>query len=220
LELSPGIRGEFKTTWEELEKRSIDGADPGPRFAMDFARATLEAMTKVRSALSAPEQTITSLDITHAPDTPIPASTADKELVRMTAVALRRLGNPASLGQCGLIERLPCTLAAAYKATNAGQPPGRGMTPLDKVQLVRASVISAIEKFSMSGAQKHGETEALQYLILHDEYVLNRPIRAIITRYSISESALHRHRREGISALATELAAQEAMLARHTEAAV
>lgn len=220
LELSPGIRGEFKTTWEELEKRSVDGADPGPRFAMDFARATLEAMTKVRSALSAPEQTITSVDITHAPASPVPPSTADKELVRMTATALRRLGKPASLARCGLLERLPHTLAAAWDAVQTEQAPGEGMTPLDQVQMLRASLIAAIEKLSSGESHGRGEPEALQYLILNEEYVLHRPVKAIVTRHSIGEGVFYRNRREGIRALSAELAAHEAILARRTEAVV
>jgi hypothetical protein len=221
LELSPEICQEFRTAWHEVSNRSIQGANPGPRFAMDFARSTLEMVPRVRLALSAAEKGTTSaVDKASAEVTPAPASTADKELVRMTATALRRLGKPASLARCGLLERLPHTLAAAWDAVQTEQAPGEGMTPLDQVQMLRASLIAAIEKLSSGESHGRGEPEALQYLILNEEYVLHRPVKAIVTRHSIGEGVFYRNRREGIRALSAELAAHEAILARRTEAVV
>jgi len=223
MELSPEISSQIASAWGELSLKSLEAGEPEHGFAMVFARATYEALKNLQTALTAPEGGLTSVvDVPRAGAAPAPAprSHDDKELVSMTEAALRRLRNPASLGQCSLMERLPFTLAAEFEARHTGQATKIAMTPLDKVQLLRASLVSAMEKLSVVGGQGRGEPEALQYLILHDEYVLNRPVKAILTRYSISESGLHRHRREAISALANELASRENALARPTESVV
>jgi len=60
---------------------------------------------------------------------------------------------------------------------------------------------------------RRGAPRDLQFNILHDEYLLEKPNVQIMTRYSLSESTFHRKRREAIEVLARELKHQEDLLA-------
>jgi hypothetical protein len=51
--------------------------------------------------------------------------------------------------------------------------------------------------------------ELLQYAILHEEYVRGRPNNQIMVRHNIAERTLYRYRRQGIQALAADLATRE-----------
>jgi hypothetical protein len=149
------------------------------------------------------------------PSDPIEAAertTESQTLLHLTEQALRHLGNPAGLASSGLIERLPVTLAAASPQKLNGEP----ATPLESAQRLRLVMDTALSKLLRLGASDSatGHPEALQYQILNEHYVGGRPASYSMTRHSISESTFHRYRREAIRAIATDLAAQEAMLAR------
>ena len=141
------------------------------------------------------------------------AGPEEQDLILLTAHALRNLGNPAALAQSGLIARLPRTIRAARAAT-ADAAAAASMTPLDQAKLLSVAIIAVVEKFNLTAGQAGGGTEAEQYVILHEKYVQKKRISAILTRHNISESAFHRWRREGIRALAADLAAQEENLSK------
>jgi hypothetical protein len=138
------------------------------------------------------------------------AEVSREHFVRLTEEALRRLNNPAALAECGLIDRLPRTLAAAAALGRDGELPGqaREATPLEQARAVREVLAEAIERLK----PPDGVPEALQFHILREEYLLGRPNKQIMTRHSISEGTFHRNRRRAIAVLAVELARQEEQL--------
>ena len=84
-----------------------------------------------------------------------------------------------------------------------------------EIELVRGTrrrkhIEASLEKMKLAAV---GEPEALQYAILHGEYVLGLPNTAIMARHNVSESSFHRTRRAGVRALAAELQARESLLA-------
>ena len=141
-----------------------------------------------------------------------------EHLIRLTGEALRRLNNPAALARCGLINRLPNTLAAIRAGHGQPQPEARSgeATPLEQAQALREALAAAIERLKPPDTlpTRRGAPVALQYNILREEYLLGVPNRQIMTRHSISESTFHRNRREAITILAGELSKQEDLLAR------
>lgn len=136
-----------------------------------------------------------------------------EHLVRLTEEALRRLNNPSALAQCGLITRLPRTLAAVR--TRQGDTMLVKATPLAQAQALREVLVSAIERLKPpDGGSGFDAPGALQYNILREEYLQGMPNKQIMVRHSISESTFHRNRREAISILARELGEQEARLSQ------
>ena len=133
---------------------------------------------------------------------------------RLVEEALRQLNNPDALSRCELIHRLHGTLAAALsQLSNNGALADPG--PLDQAQALREVLVSAIERLKPPGEHiRAGAPEALQYHILHEEYVLDKFTRYIMTRHSISESNFHRNRRAAISAVARHLETQEELIAQ------
>lgn len=133
-----------------------------------------------------------------------------EDFPRLVQEALRHLNNPSALSNCELPGRLPGTLAP-----NRSQFRGHGgpsePTPLEKAQALREVLIAAIDRLRPSGETIGSVApQALQYHILHEAYVQRKPTSYIMTRYSISESTLHRNRRDAVSAVARHLQAQEA----------
>ena len=126
---------------------------------------------------------------------------------QLVGEALRQLNNPSALSRCELVSRLPATLVS--RSTPVDAVPVR-LTPLEQAQVLRELLVSVIERLRPpSETPRAGEPGALQYHILHEEYVLKRPTRHIMMRHSISESTFHRNRRDAVSALARHLKAQE-----------
>lgn len=137
------------------------------------------------------------------------AEVSREHLVRLTEEALRRLNNPAALAECGLIARLPRTLAAMRALAGDGEP--REATPLEQAKALREVLARAIDQLKPPDrAPALGAPEALQYYILREEYLLGMPNNQIMTRHSISEGTFHRNRRQAIAVLAQELAMEEA----------
>jgi hypothetical protein len=131
-------------------------------------------------------------------------------LEHWTGEALRHLGSPAALSNCGLITAIPKTLAR----TRGDSETLEATTPIEQARLLRLILDAAIERLRLAeGAGSPHDIEALQYVILHEEYVLGRPNNYIMTHHSISETTFFRYRRQAIVALASDLAAQESLLA-------
>jgi len=139
------------------------------------------------------------------------AQASEAHLVRLTEEALRRLNNPAALARCDLLVRLPGTVAAAAETKGMSSP--EALTPLQRAQLLRESLLQAIERLKPAGdAGPLLSPGAVQYEILREEYLLGRPNKQIMTRLNVSESTFHRNRRDAIAILARELANQEPRL--------
>jgi len=220
LELSPEVCAGFKAAWQQLSEQSRGVADGGPRFGMDFFGATVETLDRIPSLLISGGEVKTSVAVAALqaagvePDAAASLDSQQDDLVVMTGAALRRLRNPAALAQSGLIARLPRTLLAMRAETPGSPVNGAAMTRLDQARLLYATMVRAIDKLNVGDGRTSGEPTVEQYLVLHDKYVLNRPIKVILTRYSMAEATFHRHRRNGTSAIAADLAAQEENLAR------
>jgi hypothetical protein len=127
--------------------------------------------------------------------------------------ALRQLDNTSALAQCELVSRLPGTIATVRARSGDGtlaEP-----TPLEQVQALRQAIETSIELMNPGGSNGRSTgPEAIQYHILKQQYVLRKPTRHIMTRYSIAESTYHRYRRDAVSVLASHLEAQEEQLHR------
>jgi hypothetical protein len=156
------------------------------------------------------------------------AELSSEHLVRLTEQALRRLNSPSALAQCALGEQLAFTLGAARLKSNAGSPAaGSGgvsgsassieLTPLERARALRELLTAAIERLKPSdGNVGIGSPAALQYHILHEEYLQGLLNKQIMARHSISEGTFHRNRRQAIWTLAHELKTCEEQLAQQT----
>jgi hypothetical protein len=146
------------------------------------------------------------------------AEVSADRLVRLTEQALRRLNNPAALGRSELASRIPKTLDASTR-----EAVGRGLqdvTPLERAQAIRAVLISGIERLKpLDGDTGPESPAALQYHILHEEYLQGLLNKQIMTRHSISEGTFNRNRRQAIAMLAEELERQEQLVSREKVAA-
>jgi hypothetical protein len=142
------------------------------------------------------------------PDPIPPPLPEPKEFEKLVEHALRNLSRPTVLSKSLLIDELRCTLAQARtRRLGVSAEP----TPLVQAQLLREVVIAGIDRLKPIDAPGV-EKQVLVYRILHDQYVLGLPTRAIWMKQSIGESTLHRWRGDGVEALADELRRQELAL--------
>jgi len=139
-----------------------------------------------------------------SPTAATPVETDD--FARLTEEALKLLRTPSELARCTLANRVPHVLTQAHAASAT---PDSVPTPLEKARLLRGIIEESMETLRLASGDEPG---ALQYAILHSEYVLGLPNGAIMTRHSVSESTFHRSRRAGVRALASELFARESRL--------
>jgi hypothetical protein len=121
--------------------------------------------------------------------------------------ALRRLNNPAALSTCELVELLPNVIKRAQ--ADGGLSGLTVATPLERAQILRELLVIAIDRLKPVGVSAGASTEAIQYHVLREEYVLAKPTSFIMTNLSISESTFHRARRAAILAIARDLSHQE-----------
>jgi N-terminal 7TM region of histidine kinase len=120
--------------------------------------------------------------------------------LRITEEALRRVNAPSALARCDLMDRLPLTLSATSRSG--------GGTTLEQAQALRKILVESIERLKPEGASSNSPA-ALQYEILHEEYLEGLPNREILIRHSVSESTFHRNRREAIAAVARDMQERE-----------
>ena len=156
------------------------------------------------------------------------AELARQPLIRAVEQALRRLNNPAALGQCDLVGRLPQALASWAPATQS--PSTRALsngtsqpelTPLEQAQALRDLLISTIDQLKpLDGDVSIGSPGALQYHILREEYLQGLLNKQIMARHNISEGTFHRNRRQAIATLAQELQLRERSLPTTTARAL
>jgi hypothetical protein len=162
-----------------------------------------QATPPARSALEGPGSPALE------PESPALAGNQDDIAFHMQE-ALRRLNNPAALGDCALAHRLPKTITAF------GEPladPTADRTSLSRARALRSALVAGIEELRTAGGHGIAEMESLRYTILHEEYVLGRPNQQIMMRHNISESTFHRYRREAARLLGQELGRRERLLA-------
>lgn len=155
---------------------------------------------------------ISDLDL---PENDLPAQEqASQDFAKLVDGALRKLNKPAALSRCELVRRLPGTLWASRPQLSHHGGPGE-LTPLERAQALRQVLTAAIERLKPPGESIGvGAPQALQYHILHEEYVQRRSTKAIMTRHSIGEANFFRNRREAVSVLARHLLAQERLASR------
>jgi hypothetical protein len=115
---------------------------------------------------------------------------------------LRRLNRPAALADCSLAGHLPLSLKDLVAR--------EGGAHASPHQVLRAAIVQAIDRLAPDDA---GGEECLHRAILADEYIRGHSTARIMTRYAISESTFHRHRRDAIRAVAQDLIAREQALA-------
>lgn len=132
------------------------------------------------------------------------------DLTRLVEEALRHLRDPAALARCELGHRLPRSMLQARGLSRARST---AATPLEAARALRSVIESSLEELRLTPGD---EPAALQYAILHAEYLLGLPNTAIMSRNSVSESTFHRIRRAGVQALTIELQAREASLASNS----
>jgi len=130
-------------------------------------------------------------------------------LAHLLEEALRNLNKPANLASCGLVARLPRTLATTRAQRGGAQL--AAATPLERAQALREVLVTAIERLKPPDGA--GAEQALQYHIFHEEYILGLATKQIQLRHAISASTFHRHRHHALLALAQEIMQHEAFLA-------
>src|SRR5437870_11234924 len=141
----------------------------------------------------------------------------EPNFVGLVDAALRRLNNPGALAALPLVAHLPRTLAS-----QRALQPGSGyeeVSPLERARTLREIFQEAIQQLRPESetGREPGTPEALQFEILADEYLRAVPTRTISHRLGISESTLHRYRREAIGHLAREIEWREKRLGRRKE---
>ena len=149
-----------------------------------------------------------------------PVAPAEEELdtlLPLVEEALRRL-NRSELAECELVQRLPHTLAAWRARWGAATLPEA--TSLGQGRALREVFVEAIERLKPAnyrpGAGPAPAGQALHYHILHERYVLERPVANVVTRHNISDRTLFRERERAVRSLARELLQQEEL---HRQAA-
>lgn len=125
---------------------------------------------------------------------------------------LRRLNNPNRLSQCRLASLLPATLASVVSQAKSNGTPGE-LAPLDKAQALRKVLIAAIEQLKPPGELTGlGATQAHQYYILHEQYVLGRVVANVAVRHDIPEGTYFKWQSAAVSVVARQLQNQEELL--------
>jgi hypothetical protein len=141
-----------------------------------------------------------------------------ERLYRLTEQALKRLNDPSMLSRAELSSRIPATLDQITRESH-----NRGLedvTPLERAQAMRAFLISGIERLKpIDGSVGLEAPAALQYHILHEEYVDGLENKNIQARHNIGEGTFNRNRQRAIQALVDDLARQEQLAARTKAAA-
>jgi len=142
---------------------------------------------------------------------PSPDSTPrePEDWVRPVEVALRHLNSPGVLSNSELISRMPRTLEASRRQW--GQGSMLDPTPLDQARALGEVLNAAIDALKPVHADDDA-AEALQYLILHEEYRLGMETKHITVRHAISEATFHRYRRAAVRAVAGHIKSREEAL--------
>ena len=123
---------------------------------------------------------------------------SDAHFVRLTEEALRRLNNPAALAQCELLTRLPETIASLAAMKGLGR--AEALTPLQRAQLLRESLLAAIERLKPADGSGPLITPAVaQYEILHDEYLAGRPNKQIMIARRLGRTSGRNWREASVS---------------------
>jgi hypothetical protein len=136
----------------------------------------------------------------------------DPQFAAWLEEGLRRLNNLGLLAKCELVQRLPCTLTESMHERLNGQ--STDPSPLEQAQALHRILSDAVERLRPPDRVDYATPESLQYHIIHDEYVKQYSTKQIVAVYSISESTLHRYRRQGIDVIAGDLLKQEQRLAQ------
>ena len=129
----------------------------------------------------------------------------------MTHKALQALRRRSALAQCELLERVPRSIDA--KLRKSGQDPTIA-TSLERTQALSELLDVAIERLKAPGARP-GTQEAMQYQIIHEQYVKAMPAVGIWMRLGLAERTYHHYRSDAVEIIALELQQQEAMLSRN-----
>ena len=136
----------------------------------------------------------------------------DPHFAALLEEGLRRLNNLGLLAKCELVQRLPRTLTESMRERLNGQSTDPSL--LEQAQALHRVLSDAVERLRPPERVDSATPESLQYHIIHDEYVKEYSTKQIVAIYSISESTLHRYRRQGIDVMAGDLLKQEQRLAR------
>ncbi|MFN8637107.1 MAG: hypothetical protein U0893_24940 [Chloroflexota bacterium] len=143
-----------------------------------------------------------------------PASLAQQALEPLVEQALEQLRAPARLAGCELTTHLPLTIAAARAEQRNGHV--GGSTPLEQAHVLREVLVTAIER--LKPPDQNGRSIDLIHAVIEARYVAGMQIPRISTRFAISDRTVHRYRKRGVEALASELEQQEELLRKRQSA--
>lgn len=125
---------------------------------------------------------------------------------------LRRLNRPPDLARCPLATVVPLLLHSMwqelYPEASTRQP-----TPLELAQAMRTLLLSELDMLKPADERINPVDPAVaHYFILHEQYVIGRPVNNIYPRMAVSEGLYYAKRREAIAAVARDLLSKEALL--------
>lgn len=178
--------------------------------ALNGAPAPASGAPAAPSAAAAPAAAAPVLLVAEA------AATSEAELARLTEAALKDINNHFSLARCGLADHLPATLAAARAAWGAGR--AGTVTPLEQAQALHEVLVQTIERLKPPDDSLASNERSLRYHVVRERYLEGKDTRRTMTHHNISESTLHRYRRQGIEAIAHDLQQGELALCQRAAA--
>ena len=137
--------------------------------------------------------------------------TDDATFRRQVEDALNDVRDLGRLAECELVARLPRTIGAICKERRNGH--GGDPTSLEQAQAMSDVLRAAIERLHPADAPeaRDASDRVMASEVLADRYLRGLSPRQIMSRRNISESTVHRYRREGIRVVARELREQEAL---------
>lgn len=212
-----GSRAADLVAFGEARRRSQDTLDQLQQ-SVEEQRMVADQILDEVSMPSRPVGSLNREPSGPAPTTPAtaePETVADSHANKLVREALRHLSNPSLLAGSELVPMLRATITATLHESGmngfSSDP-----SPLEQAQALRTILRLGVERLKPPERDDGLAAESLQYRVLFDEYIQGRPTKQIEMRYGISESKLHRHGRDGIAILTSDLLKQEERLRRST----
>ena len=140
--------------------------------------------------------------------TRLPSEAEIEAVNRALDAALKTLNQPPKLAMCELLDLIPCLIRQEWRRTDGHSE--LAPTQLELARSLREVIVRGIDQLKPVGMTVSRSARAMEhYVILHEQYVVGRPVRHVRVNMHIEERAYHYRRRDAVKALALHLAVLE-----------